>query len=148
MGAATPAFEFALAAALASALNTLALLFADQGRHAEAEPLYKRTIAIVEKALGPDHCNLGVTPSTLASLHQKQGHFAEAVPLAMRALAIAEKADGPDDPNVAVSVNNLASLYEAQGGQRSLAIREKGSGRAALTHCRYAPTSRAAEGRS
>lgn len=121
---------------VASALNTLALLYEDQGRHSEAEPLYKRTIAVVEKALGPDHRNLGVTLGNLAALYQKQSRFGEALPLATRALAIAEKADGADHPNVAVSVNNLASLYEAQGRyaqaeplyKRSLTIREKAFG--------------------
>ena len=36
-------------------LNNLARLYDDQGRYAEAEPLYKRALAIREKALGPDH---------------------------------------------------------------------------------------------
>ena len=34
-------------------LNNLAS--STQGRYAEAEPLYKRALAIQEKALGPDH---------------------------------------------------------------------------------------------
>ncbi|MEO0810268.1 MAG: tetratricopeptide repeat protein, partial [Pseudomonadota bacterium] len=33
-------------------LNNLAELYRLQGRYAEAEPLYKRTITIFEKALG------------------------------------------------------------------------------------------------
>ena len=33
-------------------LNNLALLYEAQGRNAEAEPLYKRALAIYEKALG------------------------------------------------------------------------------------------------
>ncbi len=40
---------------LAATLNNLALLYEKQGRHAEAEPLYRRSLAIVEKTLGPDH---------------------------------------------------------------------------------------------
>ena len=36
-------------------LNNLAALYRAQGRYAEAEPLYKRSLAIREKALGPDH---------------------------------------------------------------------------------------------
>src|SRR5271157_958601 len=39
---------------VAGALNNLALLYADQGREAEAEPMYKRAIAIMEKAGGLD----------------------------------------------------------------------------------------------
>src|ERR1700682_5283406 len=37
---------------VAGALNNLALLYADVGRDAEAEPLYKRAIAIQEKIGG------------------------------------------------------------------------------------------------
>ena len=36
-------------------LNNLAELYRAQGRYADAEPLYKRSLAIREKALGPDH---------------------------------------------------------------------------------------------
>ncbi len=40
---------------LARSLNNLALLYYAQGDYAEAEPLYKRALAISEKALGRDH---------------------------------------------------------------------------------------------
>ena len=30
-----------------------------QGKYSEAEPLFKRALAIDEKALGPDHPNVG-----------------------------------------------------------------------------------------
>ena len=40
---------------LATSLNNLAELYRTQGKYAEAEPLYKRSLAIVEKALGPEH---------------------------------------------------------------------------------------------
>ena len=39
---------------VAGALNNLALLYSDQGRDIEAEPLYKRAIAIMEKVGGLD----------------------------------------------------------------------------------------------
>ena len=39
-------------------LNTLALLYANQGRYAEAEPLLRRALAINEKALGSEHPSL------------------------------------------------------------------------------------------
>ena len=40
---------------VATSLNNLAELYRNQGKYAEAEPLYKRSLAIREKALGPDH---------------------------------------------------------------------------------------------
>ncbi|NIP13689.1 MAG: TonB family protein, partial [Pseudomonas stutzeri] len=108
----------------------------NQGRYAEAEPLYQRALAIRENALGPDHSDVAQSLNNLAALYHAQGHYAEAEPLYQRALAIVEKALGPEHPHVATSLNNLAELYRAQGRyaeaeplyQRALAIREKALG--------------------
>ena len=120
----------------APSLNNLAELYRDQGRYAEAEPLYKRALAIREKALGPDHPDVGTSLNNLAELYRAQGRYAEAEPLYKRALAIREKALGPDHPDVGTALNNLAELYRAQGRyaeaeplfKRALAIREKALG--------------------
>ena len=121
---------------VAQSLNNLALLYYHQGRYADAEPLYKRAIALNEKALGPDHPDVASSLNNLAALYQAQGRYAEAEPLYERSLAIQEKALGPDHPDVARSLNNLAALYESQGRyadaepryERSLAIDEKALG--------------------
>jgi tetratricopeptide (TPR) repeat protein len=47
-------------------LNNLAALYDAQGRYAEAEPLYRRAVAIAEKALGPDHPRVGTALNNLA----------------------------------------------------------------------------------
>ncbi len=47
---------------MATSLHHLAALYSAQGRYAEAEPLYQRSLAIREKTLGRDH------PSVAASL--------------------------------------------------------------------------------
>ena len=104
-----------------------------QGRYAEAEPLYQRALAIREEKLGPEHLYVALTLHNLALLYQNQRKYAEAEPLYQRALAIREKVLGPEHPRVAFSLNGLASLYNSQGKyeeaeplfQRSLAIREK-----------------------
>jgi hypothetical protein len=44
------------------------LLYDAQGRTAEAEPLYKRALATTEKALGPDHPNVGTALNNLTNL--------------------------------------------------------------------------------
>ena len=38
---------------MATSLNNLAVLYEDMGRYAEAEPLYRRSLEIREKRLGP-----------------------------------------------------------------------------------------------
>ncbi len=62
---------------LATSLNNLAALYA-QGRYAEVEPLYKRALAISEKALGPEHPGVATSLNNLAGLYHAQGKYAEA----------------------------------------------------------------------
>jgi tetratricopeptide (TPR) repeat protein len=117
---------------LASSLNNLAVLYREMGRYEEAEPLYKRSLAISETQLGPDHPDTGISLNNLASLYESMGHYDAAEPLYERSLAISETQLGPDHPDTGTSLNNLASLYESMGHydaaeplyKRSLAIRE------------------------
>ena len=83
------------------------------GDYAGAEPLYRRALAINEKALGPDHLDVARSLNNLAGLLKAKGNYAAAEPLYRRALAIAEKALGPDHPNVAtVSITWLSCLRQ------------------------------------
>jgi tetratricopeptide (TPR) repeat protein len=108
----------------------------EQGKYAEAEPLFKRALAIFEKAIGADHPKTAARLNNLAELYKAQGKYADAEPLHKRALAIVEKAPGPGHPDTAWCLNNLAGLYRAQGKysdaeplyKRSLAILEKALG--------------------
>ena len=56
----------------------------------------KRSLAITEKALGPDHLDLMQSLDNLAALYETQGRYAEAEPLRRRALAIRDKELGPE----------------------------------------------------
>ena len=96
---------------LATSLNNLAVLYRTKGRYAEAESLYKRALAIDEKALGSDHPDFASDLNNLAELYRTQGKYAEAESLYKRALAIAEIALGPDHPLVATILSNLERLY-------------------------------------
>ena len=122
--------------ASAGLLGKLGRYLYDRGLFEETEPLLQRSLAIKEKALGPDHPSVATTLNNLAGLYESQGRYEEAEPLYQRALAIWEKALGPDHPSVASTLNNLAALYRSQGRyeeaeplyQRSLAIKEKALG--------------------
>ncbi len=115
----------------------LAGVFYEQGKYAKAEPLYKRDLAITEKALGENHPSVATTLNNLARLYEKQGKYAKAEPLYKRSLAIKEKALGENHLSVATILNNLALLYKVQNEHtkaeplynRSLAIREKALGK-------------------
>ena len=73
---------------LATSLNNLAGLYDNQGKHAEAEPLYQRALAIVEKALAPEHPDLATSLENYARLLRKIDRDAEAKKLESRAQAI------------------------------------------------------------
>ena len=62
-----------------------------QGKYAEAEPLYKRALAIREKALGPEHPLVAASLKNYAALVRKNGRGNEAAKLEARAKAIRAK---------------------------------------------------------
>jgi len=93
----------------------LAELYSNQGRYAEAEPLYKRALMIYEKALGPEHPDVAYGLNNLAALYDDGGKYAEVEPLYKRSLVIREKMLGPEHPLVTATLANLATLYQEQG---------------------------------
>jgi len=72
-------------------LNNLGLLYTAQGKYAEAAPLYKRALAMREKALGPKHLAVAASLSSLANLYLNQGKYSQAEPLIQRAREIRAK---------------------------------------------------------
>ncbi len=119
----------------AKALTRLAQLYYLTGAYAQAEPLYQRALAIVEKVRGPEHPTTASVLNDLGILYQEMGAYAQAEPLFQRALAIREQ-QGPEHRDTAISVDSLARLYQATGAydqaeplfQRALAIVEKMQG--------------------
>ena len=80
--------------------------------------MFKRALAIYEKAAGPEHPAVATLLNNLGQVEKVEDHFAKAVPLIKRSLAIREKVLGPDHPDVARSLNNLADLYDGRGPVR------------------------------
>ncbi|MFC1597365.1 tetratricopeptide repeat protein [Planctomycetota bacterium] len=121
---------------LAGNLNGLAIVYRAQAKYAEAESLYRRALAIQEKALGPEHLYVGMTLNNLAGFFYVQGKYAEAEPLYRRTLAIYEKTWGPENPDVAMTFDNLAGVCLALGNDaeaerlyhQALSIMEKAWG--------------------
>ncbi|OIP63615.1 MAG: hypothetical protein AUK30_08190 [Nitrospirae bacterium CG2_30_70_394] len=73
---------------MATSLNNLALLYKTQGHYAQAEPLYRRSLAISERALGPDHPDVATSLENLAALYRATQRIAEAEKLEERAARI------------------------------------------------------------
>jgi tetratricopeptide (TPR) repeat protein len=68
---------------VANSPNNLAVLYTAQGKYAEAEPLYKGSLAIL-KVLGPDHAYVAVVCKNMAELYRKIGKKEEAEKLEKR----------------------------------------------------------------
>jgi tetratricopeptide (TPR) repeat protein len=66
-------------------------LYDTQGKFAEAEPLYKQALAIVEKVLGPNHPNVATVCENMAYLYSQIGKEDEAEKLEARARKIRSK---------------------------------------------------------
>ena len=69
-------------------LNGLALRYYHKGQYAQAEPLFKRAMAIAENALGPDHLELARVLENLATLYRSLKRNGEAERLEQRAARI------------------------------------------------------------
>jgi tetratricopeptide (TPR) repeat protein len=121
---------------VAVSLSQLAQVYAGQGKHVEAEPVYLQALKIYQAVHGENHVDVAATLNNLGVLHRMYGQYAEAEPLLTRALAIKENLLGPDHPDVALSAANLGQLWVAQGQpekaeplyRRALAIRQRAFG--------------------
>jgi tetratricopeptide (TPR) repeat protein len=104
-----------------------------RAQYAEAEPLLKRALAIVEKTLGPDDTRTTTCLTRLAGLYYYQGRYEEAEPLLKRACHNDENRDADE---TAGAIGTLAAIYEKQGRhgeaetiyQNALDIKEKALG--------------------
>lgn len=76
-----------------------------------AEPLYRKSLEMREKILGPEHPDVAHSLNRLAGLLRKRHKDSQAVPLLKRSLAMYEKALGPASLESAATRTNLAALY-------------------------------------
>jgi tetratricopeptide (TPR) repeat protein len=97
--------------ATARDLSGLAVVAWTAGRTADALPLLQRTLALQQRALGPDHLDVAATLNNLGALDWTLGRYADALPRYARARAILEPALGPDHPDVAAALNNLGETH-------------------------------------
>ncbi|MBK7827692.1 MAG: tetratricopeptide repeat protein [Nannocystis sp.] len=103
------------------------------GDYAEADGLYRESLALRERALGPAHLAVALGLNNLGALLLATGDNAEARTVLERALEIRTEALGPEHPDLAQSLGNLASVHVALGDyatartlhERALAIKQQ-----------------------
>ncbi len=84
-------------------------------RYDESEPIYRRALAVFERAHGPEHYEVAATLHNLAAVLAARGHCQDAEEHYRRALAIKEKLLGAGSPDVALTRNNLGKLLTDRG---------------------------------
>ena len=98
-----------------------------------AEPLYRRSLSILEKKWGPDSKYLTTTIESLALVRFVLRDNSGAEKLYLRALSIKEKSFGPDNPATGKTLDTVGVFYEridkpakaTEFFKRRLAISEK-----------------------
>ncbi len=88
----------------------LGILLYRKSRWREAEPLYRRALAMDEASYGADHPQVATDLNNLALLLNTTNRLAEAEPMFRRALAINEARYGANHHYVAPHLNSLAGL--------------------------------------
>ena len=99
-----------IAESTARLMSQLGTLLYTKSLHAQAEPLFRRALAIDEASFGPSHPEVSRDLNNLAELLRATNRLTEAEPLIRRALMIDEVSLGPDHPAVAVRLNVLGLL--------------------------------------
>jgi tetratricopeptide (TPR) repeat protein len=94
----------------AVSMHNLANFYATRARYAEAEPLYQRAVAVLERVRGPEHPQTALARVGLADLYQVQGRLPEAEPLYLHSITSLEKGLGKDHTMVGLALERYAFL--------------------------------------
>jgi len=88
--------------------------------------LYRQSLALKEKLLGPAHPDVAVTANNLAVLYKTQQRYSEAERCYRRALAIFERSLGPSHPRtIACREHHAGAVRAAQTEVASDLLREE-----------------------
>jgi Tfp pilus assembly protein PilF len=90
--------------------GALGALLLGQGKHAEAERLCRRALAIFERAYRPGHLEIAVACNNLGAIADARHRTDKARAFYRRALRIKLRVLGPAHPDVAITWNNLAVI--------------------------------------
>jgi len=105
---------------LAHLLEDAAYYLLGRDAFADAEPLFKDTVEIGRRMLGPEHALVGRWYNGLGSLYLNSGRHDEAKGHYFQAVSIGIKAHGMDDVAVATRMNNFAiALHKAGDDEKA-----------------------------
>jgi non-specific serine/threonine protein kinase/serine/threonine-protein kinase len=96
-------------------MTNLANVLKDEGHYAEAEKLYRETLDVERRVLGPEHPRTLWLMNNLANVLTDEGRYAEAEKLFRKTLDIRRRVLGPESPDAASSTYNLSCIAARQG---------------------------------
>ncbi|XP_044174628.1 uncharacterized protein LOC114967919 [Acropora millepora] len=99
----------------ASAHSLMGEVLFKMGKFEEGKRHFKRSLAIKQETLGPQHPSVATSYNNVASVLRDQGDLKKAKEYHERALAIELQTLGRQHPSVATSYNNIASVLRDQG---------------------------------
>jgi tetratricopeptide (TPR) repeat protein len=99
----------------ATAMQNLAVLFAQTGKASQAEPLFAKALEVRRRVLGEEAPLTLSSLSSLASLYRVEGKYQQAEAISLRAIAIRSRVLGENHRDTAMSMHNLAVLYGLEG---------------------------------
>ena len=102
-----------------------------QGKYSEALTVMGEALVILQREVGPDHINVGITHGNIAAAQTQVGDLPAAEQHSLRAIEITAAALGEDHSRMGIQLGGLATIRERQGRyaeslelfQRSLAIK-------------------------
>ncbi|MEL7492690.1 MAG: tetratricopeptide repeat protein [Cyanobacteria bacterium J06554_11] len=99
---------------LIESLADSAYLCECQGRHGEAERLYRQALTLSVRRYGDSHFALVTGLNDLATFYQKQERYAEAEPLLRQLLDVRSQHQPPSHPDIGEAMFCLAECYRHQ----------------------------------
>jgi tetratricopeptide (TPR) repeat protein len=95
-------------------LNVLGIVLSGEGQKARAEPVLRRSVALLAETEGEDNILVAKAANNLATLYLDTHQFAKAEAEMARALPIYQRILGPEHPEVAVASGNMFTILVAQ----------------------------------
>jgi tetratricopeptide (TPR) repeat protein len=97
------------------AAGNLAIALDAQGKHTEAEILYREVLAVRRRVQGPEHPRTLAMAMNLAASLDDQGKYVEAETMYRDMLVVQRRVLGPEHPHTLTTAGNLASSLYRQG---------------------------------
>ncbi len=96
-------------------LRMLGLLYVEQGKYVDAQPLLEEAYRMHKIALGSDDEETLKSMSRLPHLYHRQGKYDKALALYLECLDKQKTALGDDHPDTLQTMHNIAVVYQNQG---------------------------------